>query len=157
MSVNTEPYTNGAAQAREATEKSVETWKQGAKTFTEQVERGRQAATVDLTEPVARYFEYVQKSVDLNRDLATRWAELVTSLSGTVREQAEKVTASCTGPDRVGRRPGRHPGREGRGGRERAGRAGRRGRRRSRNARPSAPSGPPPSRPRSRPGSRTRG
>ena len=48
--------------------------------------------TVDLTQPVARYFEYVQKSVDFNRDLATRWAELVTSLSGTVREQAEKVT-----------------------------------------------------------------
>jgi len=33
----------------------------------------------------------VQRTVDLNRDLATRWAELVTSMTGTVREQAEKV------------------------------------------------------------------
>ncbi len=41
---------------------------------------------------MTRYFEYVQKSVDFNRDLATKWAELVTSLSGTVRQQAEKVT-----------------------------------------------------------------
>ena len=48
--------------------------------------------TLDLTEPVARYFDYIQKSVDLNRDLATKWAELLTSFSGTVREQAEKVS-----------------------------------------------------------------
>ena len=47
---------------------------------------------VDLTQPVARYFEYVQKSVDFNRDLAIRWAEVVTSLYGTVREQADTVT-----------------------------------------------------------------
>ena len=52
----------------------------------------RRCRTVDLTQPVARYFEYVQKSVDFNRDLAIRWAEIVTSLSGTVREQADKVT-----------------------------------------------------------------
>ena len=40
-----------------------------------------------MVEPVERYFEYVQKSVDLNRDLATRWAELVTSMTGSLREQ----------------------------------------------------------------------
>jgi hypothetical protein len=34
----------------------------------------------------------VQKVDDLNRDLATRWAELVMSLSGVVREHAEKVS-----------------------------------------------------------------
>jgi len=92
MTTSTESYTAVAGQAREATEKSVETFKQGVEKITEQANVVAKLPTVDLTQPVARYFEYVQKSVDFNRDLATKWAELVTSLSGTVREQAEKVT-----------------------------------------------------------------
>lgn len=91
MSVNTEPYTNGAAQAREATEKSVETWKRGAKALTEQVDLVARLPKLDLTEPVVQYFEYLQQIFDINRELATRWAELVTSLTGTVQDQAEKV------------------------------------------------------------------
>ncbi len=83
-------YTAAATQTREATEKSVEVFKNTAKTFTDQLDQFK-LPTVDLTEPVARYFEYVQKAVDLNRDLATKWAELVTNLSGSFREQAEKV------------------------------------------------------------------
>ncbi len=87
----TEAYTAVASQTRQATEKSVELFKNSAKTFTDQLDQFK-IPTVDLTEPVARYFEYVQKAVDLNRDLATKWAELVTTMSGTFREQAEKVT-----------------------------------------------------------------
>jgi hypothetical protein len=90
---STESYTAVATKAREATEKSVESWKQGAKTFTDQANVVAKMPTMDLTQPVARYFDFVQKSVDLNRDLATRWAELVTSMTGTVREQAEKVSS----------------------------------------------------------------
>ena len=85
-------YTAVAGQAREATEKSVATFKQGVERFTEQANLFAKLPPVDLTQPVARYFEYVQKSVDFNRDLLTKWAELFTSLSGTVREQAEKAT-----------------------------------------------------------------
>jgi hypothetical protein len=93
MSTSTESYTAVAGQAREATEKSVETFKQGVEQFTQQANVFAKLPTVDLTQPVARYFEYVQKSVDFNRDLATRWAEMFTSLSGSVREQAEKVSS----------------------------------------------------------------
>ena len=89
---STESYTAVATKAREATEKSMESWKQGAKTFTDQANVVAKMPTMDLTQPVARYFDFVQKSVDLNRDLATRWAELVTSMTGTVREQAEQVS-----------------------------------------------------------------
>jgi hypothetical protein len=85
-------YTAAAGRARELTEKSVETFKQGVEKFTEQANVAVKMPEIDLTEPVARYFEYVQKSVDFNRDLAIRWAELVTSLFGAVREQADKVT-----------------------------------------------------------------
>jgi len=85
-------YTAAAGRAREATERSVETFKQGVEKFTRQANVVAKLPAVDLTEPVARYFEYVQQSVDFNRDLATRWAEMLTSLYGTVREQADKVT-----------------------------------------------------------------
>ena len=128
MSVNTEPYTNGAAQAREATEKSVETWKRGAKALTEQVDLVARLPKFDLTEPVVQYFEYLQQIFDINRELATRWAELVTSLTGTVQDQAEKVGSVVIRAGRCGRRPRSHPGPKGRGTGQRAGRVGRRGR-----------------------------
>jgi len=91
MTSSTESYTAVAGQARQATERSVEVWKNSAKTFTDQLDRV-QIPAVDLTEPVTRYFDYLQKAVDLNRDLATKWAELFTTVSGSVRDQAEKVT-----------------------------------------------------------------
>ena len=45
----------------------------------------------DLAQGVERYFEFVQKAVDINRELATTWAGAVTSFSGVVREQTEKA------------------------------------------------------------------
>ena len=86
----TEPYTAVAAQARQATEKSVEAWRSGAKTLTDQLGHFT-IPTIDLTKPVTGYFDYLQRAVDFNRDLAIRWAELVSTLSGSVREQAERA------------------------------------------------------------------
>ena len=102
MTSTTESYTAVASQAREATEKSVEAWKQGAKTFTDQANVVAKMPTIDLVQPVERYFDYVQRSVDLNRDLATRWAELVTSMTGTVREPGRegRRASSRTRPTR---------------------------------------------------------
>ena len=91
-SIGTESYTAVAGQARRATERGVEVFKKNAKTFADQANVVGALPTIDLTEPVARYFEYVQKSVDLHRELLTKWAELVNSLTGTVREQAEKAS-----------------------------------------------------------------
>jgi SAP domain len=93
---STEPYTAATAQAKQVTERGVEAFKKGAKTFADQATAVAGLPTVDLTEPVTRYFDYIQKTVDLNRELATKWAELFTSLSGTVREQAEKVGTIVT-------------------------------------------------------------
>jgi hypothetical protein len=92
MSTSTESYTAVAGQARQATERSVELWKNTAKSFTDQLDQVT-IPTVDLTQPVSRYFEYVQKAVDLNRELATKWAELFTGLSSSVREQAQQVSS----------------------------------------------------------------
>lgn len=84
-----EPYTAAADRAREVTEKSTEVWKEGAGKLADQVNAMSQLPPVDLTQPVEQYFEFVQRTVDLNRDLATRWAELVNSLTGAARERAE--------------------------------------------------------------------
>jgi uncharacterized phage infection (PIP) family protein YhgE len=92
MTIITTPYTAVAGQALQATKKSVEIFKQGAKSFTDQL-GAIQSPSVDLTEPVARYFEYLQKAVDFSRDLATNWAELLNSLTGSVREQAQQVSS----------------------------------------------------------------
>lgn len=43
---------------------------------------------IDLVPAVERYFDLVQRTVDLNRDLAVKWAEAASSLPGAVREQA---------------------------------------------------------------------
>ncbi len=51
------------------------------------------STTESYTAVASQAREATEKSVDLNRDLATRWAELVTSMTGTVREQAEKVSS----------------------------------------------------------------
>ena len=93
---STESSTALAHRARTATETSTDALKRGTKTLTDQADLVAQLPTLDLTGPVARYFEYVQKSVDLNRDLAIRGAELVTSLSGAVREQAESFSHLLT-------------------------------------------------------------
>jgi hypothetical protein len=92
MSTSTDSYTALAGKAREATDKSVETFKKGVEKFTEQANVFANLPTVDLTQQVALYFEYLQRSVDFNRDLATKWAEIVATLSGAGRQQAEKVT-----------------------------------------------------------------
>jgi hypothetical protein len=46
---------------------------------------------VDLVPIVERYFEFVQRTVDISRDLTLKWAEAAGTLSVAVREQAESV------------------------------------------------------------------
>jgi len=46
---------------------------------------------VDLVPAVERYFELVQRTVDINRRLTVRWAQAVGTLSGTVRKKAESA------------------------------------------------------------------
>src|SRR6478736_7995082 len=91
MSVSTDAYTDSVARSRDASERAVESWKRTVKVFTDHTDLVARLPQIDLTEPVARYFEYLQEIFDANRELATRWAELVTSLSGSVRDQAQKV------------------------------------------------------------------
>jgi hypothetical protein len=73
-----------------------ESWKRTVKVFTDQAGPVAQLPRIDLTEPVSRYFEFLQQVFDANRELATGWAQLVTSLSASVRDQAQKVSGAVS-------------------------------------------------------------
>jgi hypothetical protein len=71
----------------DTTDKTVDTWKQGVRAVSDRMEFLVTLPSLDLVQPVERYFDYLQRAVDLNRELTTRWAELVTRLSGSLREE----------------------------------------------------------------------
>ena len=85
MTSTTRQYSAAASRARNAVDKTADLWTQGAQTVT-----GRLFGLprVDLVPAVERYFNLVQRTVDINRQLAVRWAEAAGTLSGVAREKA---------------------------------------------------------------------
>jgi hypothetical protein len=84
----TKQYSIAASQARSAAEKTAGLWNQGARTLVDVLPDLPQ---IDLVPAVERYFDFVQRTVDLNRDVALKWAQAASALPGTVRERAESV------------------------------------------------------------------
>jgi flagellar biosynthesis GTPase FlhF len=88
MTSMTRQYSAAASQARNVVDKTADVWTEGARTVTGRLFGLPQ---VDLVPAVERYFDLVQRTVDINRRLAVRWAEAAATLSGTVREKAESA------------------------------------------------------------------
>lgn len=88
MTSLTRQYRTAASQARTAVEKTSGLWAQGARTLTDLLPGLPQ---VELVPAVERYFDLVQRTVDLNRNLAVKWAQAASALPGVVREQAESA------------------------------------------------------------------
>ena len=82
----TRQYRATGGRARNATEKTADFWTRGARAATDLVPG---VPRVDLVPAVERYFELVQRTVDINRRLTVRWAQAAGTLSGVVREKAE--------------------------------------------------------------------
>jgi hypothetical protein len=89
MTSTTERYRAAASQSASTVEKIADFWTQGSQKLTDRMLPG--LPQVDLVPVVERYFEFVQRTVDISRDLTLRWAEAASMLSGAVREQAESV------------------------------------------------------------------
>ena len=89
MTSMTRQYSAATSRARNAVEKTADVWTDGARTVTDRLPGLPQ---VDLVPAVERYFDLVQRSVDINRRLAVRWAEAAGTLSGVVREKAESAS-----------------------------------------------------------------
>jgi hypothetical protein len=88
MTSMTRQYSAAASHARNAVDKTADVWTEGARTVTGRLFGLPQ---VDLVPAVERYFDLVQRTVDINRRLAVRWAEAAATMSGVVREKAESA------------------------------------------------------------------
>ena len=84
----TRQYRAAGGRARNAAEKTANFWTRDARAATDLVPG---VPRVGLVPAVERYFEFVQRTVDINRHLAVRCAEAVGTLSGVVREKAESA------------------------------------------------------------------
>ena len=89
MTSTTERYRAAASQSASTVEKIADFWAQGSRRLTDRVLPG--FPQVNLVPMVERYFEFVQRTVDISRDMTLKWAEATGTLSGAVREQAESV------------------------------------------------------------------
>jgi hypothetical protein len=89
MPSTTERYSAAASQSASTVERIADFWAQGSQRLSDHMLPG--LPQVDLVPVVERYFEFVQRTVDISRNLALRWAEAAGTLSGAAREQAESV------------------------------------------------------------------
>ncbi|MGD0240249.1 MAG: SAP domain-containing protein [Streptosporangiaceae bacterium] len=89
MSAMTRQYSETASRASGAAERAVERWEQRVGKVTDRFPA--LVPRVDLVPAVEHYFDFVQRAVDMNRDIAVRWARAVGTVSGTARERAESA------------------------------------------------------------------
>ena len=73
MTSTTERYRAAASQSASTVEKIADFWTQGSHRLNDYMLPG--LPQVDLVPVVERYFEFVQRTVDISRDLTLKWAE----------------------------------------------------------------------------------
>ena len=89
MTSTTERYRAAAIRSAGTVEKVTDFWTQGSQKLSGYLPAG--LPRIDLVPVVERYFELVQRTVDISRDLSLKWAEAAGTLSGVVREKAESA------------------------------------------------------------------
>jgi len=77
-----------ATRARTAMEKVAGFWAQGARKLIDQTYMVPQLPQAGLIPAVERYFEFVQRMTEMNRDLTVKWVQAASALSGVACEQA---------------------------------------------------------------------
>src|SRR6201989_3042382 len=90
MTSTTERYRAATSQSASTVEKVADFWTQGSKKLTDYMPAG--LPQVDLVPFVERYFEFMQRTIDISRDLTIKWAESAGRLSGVAGEKAESVS-----------------------------------------------------------------
>jgi hypothetical protein len=85
----TEQFSATASRATSTAENIADFWTQAMQSMSIPMLPG--LPQVDLIPVVERYFEFVQRTVDISRDFAIKWVEAESMLSGVAREQAESV------------------------------------------------------------------
>ena len=107
MSVE-QQFEDVTAGALTALGRSAELWKQGATRLTEQAGVVSKFPMPDLDEAMDRYFDYLKRGMEVNRDFAKKWTGAVGtwsdllqvqigSVGEAVRGHAESITAWVSG------------------------------------------------------------
>jgi len=79
--------TNGAVQ------RSAQLWQQGTRSLVEQAEQLWQFPQSDsINDATRKFFEYLQDGLEVNKNVALKWVDAVTSVSDAVRQQLGTVT-----------------------------------------------------------------
>ena len=89
MTSMTRQYSAMAGHASEVVEKAADSWTQGVRKLTARVPA---VPELDLVPAVERYFDFVQRAVDINRGLTVRWAQAASTLTGVAREQTQSAS-----------------------------------------------------------------
>ncbi|MGO8729920.1 MAG: SAP domain-containing protein [Streptosporangiaceae bacterium] len=87
----TEQYSSAARQAGSAVEKTADLWARGMREFLDRTSTLPRLPQVDLVPAVERYFDVVQRAVELNRELTIRFVQAAGALPTAVRERAESA------------------------------------------------------------------
>ena len=85
----TRQYNSAASEASGVAERAAGFWTRGAEKLADRFPV--LLPQVDLVPAVERYFDFMQRAVDMNRGIAVRWAQAVGTLSGVARERAESA------------------------------------------------------------------
>lgn len=85
----TRQYSSAASEASAVAERAAGLWTQGVGKLADRFPV--LVPQVDLVPAVDRYFDFVQRAVDMNRGVAVQWAQAVGTMSGAARERAESA------------------------------------------------------------------
>src|ERR1039457_5210350 len=101
MTILTSHYSDAASQARNAADKTADLWTQGAQGLTTLISHhypqqtttpaARRLPQIALIPAVERYFDLVQRTVNINRSLTVKWVQAAGTLPGVARDQAESA------------------------------------------------------------------
>ena len=89
-------YAATTRTAQSALTSTLDSWKAGVKTVTDQFRALPSVGTfpqLDVTEAVERQFAFIQQIVDLNHQYARQLAEVANTLTGVTRQQIESVSS----------------------------------------------------------------
>lgn len=86
-----------ATLARTATERSADIWKQGALGVSEQAAAFSRWPIGDLSQAFERYYEYIQRGVQVNREYAKSWVEVTTTVLDAFRSHTSALGDAARG------------------------------------------------------------
>ena len=82
-------YSAAASQASGVAERALGVWVQGVGKLADRFPV--LLPQLDLVAAVERYFDFLQRAMEMNRSIAVQWAVAVSMLSGVARERAESA------------------------------------------------------------------